>query len=146
MEQRISVLTLGADDLSAMRAFYEDKLGWKPVAKKKDIVFYQMNGFLFSLAKRPFLADFVGISPEGSGFRAVITGYNVASEAEVREIYDRLKTKGVKIVKQPTVPYFGGLFFYFQDIEGNLLEVAYNPLILLNGHRDAVGHKSIEHL
>lgn len=32
MEQRISVLTLGADNLEAMKNFYGALLGWKAVA------------------------------------------------------------------------------------------------------------------
>ena len=48
MQQRITVLTIGANDLTAMQAFYQEVLGWKPVASNADIVFYQMNGFLLS--------------------------------------------------------------------------------------------------
>jgi catechol 2,3-dioxygenase-like lactoylglutathione lyase family enzyme len=146
MEQRLSVLTLGADDLPAMRKFYEEKLGWKPVAENKDIVFYQMNGFLFSLGKRRALAGFIGINPEGSGFRGVTIGYNVTTELEVREIYEDLKKKGVKILNAPSAPPFGGLFFYFEDLEGNIIEVAYNTFIPLDKNNNATGHKSIDHL
>lgn len=49
MEQRISVLTIGAEDLNAMKTFYEQTLGWIPVAQNKDIVFYKLNGFLLSV-------------------------------------------------------------------------------------------------
>jgi uncharacterized protein len=146
MEQRVSVLTIAADDLPAMQKFYEEILGWKPVATNKDIVFYQMNGFLFSLCKRPDLAKFVGIPPEGSGFRAVTIGYNVRTEQEVRDIYDRLKSLGANVLQEPTAPPFGGLFFYFKDIEGNILEVAYNTFIPFDEQNNAVGHKPIDNL
>ena len=88
MEQRISVLTIGANDLEGMRKFYESTFGWKPVAKNKDIVFYQMNGFLFSIGKRKDLATFIGVDPGGSGFRSVTFGYNVPTEEEVMSLYD----------------------------------------------------------
>ncbi|MFY0255285.1 VOC family protein [Chitinophaga sp. 30R24] len=146
MEQRISVLTIGADDLNVMKQFYEEKLGWKPIAENKDIVFYKMNGFLFSIGKRKALADFIGIPSTGSGFRTVTIGYNVSTEQEVRDIYARLKSKGVRILTAPTVPPFGGLFFYFEDVEGNIMEVAYNTFIPLDEHHNAVDHKSIDHL
>ncbi|MGY0036613.1 VOC family protein [Pedobacter sp. NJ-S-72] len=146
MEQRISVLTLGANDLQAMKKFYEENLGWKPVVENKDIVFYQMNGFLFSIGKRKDLADFIGVPTEGRGFRAVTIGYNVPTAQEVTVIYEKLKAKGVKILKAPTIPPFGGLFFYFEDIEGNIIEVAYSTFIPLDVHHNAVGHKSIDHL
>ncbi len=80
MEQRISVLTIGANNLLAMRKFYEEVLGWKRLTGNMDIVFYEMNGFLFSIGKRKELANFIGIPPEGSGFRSVTFGYNVHTE------------------------------------------------------------------
>lgn len=146
MDQRITVLTIAADDLPAMKDFYNEKLGWKPVAENKDIVFYQMNGFLLSICKRKELASFIGINPEGSGFRGVTFGYNVSTENEVRELYKELKSKGVKLLSEPTAPPFGGLFFYFEDIEGNILEIACNAFIPLDKDNNAIGHKPIDHL
>lgn len=146
MEQRITVLTIGANDLQAMRKFYEGNFGWKPVAENKDIIFYKMNGFLFSIGKRKELSDFIGVSPEGSGFRSVTFGYNVPTEDEVRKLYKHLKDKGVKMLNEPTKPPFGGLFFYFEDIEGNIIEIAYNTFVLLDKENNAIGHKPIDHL
>lgn len=146
MEQRISVLSIGADDLIAMRNFYEEILGWNPIAQNKDIAFYKMNGFLFSIAKRRELADFIGVNPDGIGFRSVTFGYNVSTENEVRKLYKKLKAKGVKVLSEPTAPPFGGLFFYFEDIEGNILEIAYNTFVLLDEENNAVDHKEIDHL
>lgn len=146
MEQRISVLTIAADNLPAMQKFYEQNLGWKPVVANPDIVFYQMNGFLFSLCKRADLAKFIGISPEGTGFRAVTIGYNVRSEQEVRDIHARLKAQGVEILQEPAAAPFGGLFFYFKDVEGNILEVAYNTYIPFDEKNNAIGHKPIDNL
>jgi len=146
MEQRISVLTIGANDLQAMRKFYEGNFGWKPVAENKDIVFYKMNGFLFSIGKRKELAGFIGVSPEGSGFRSVTFGYNVPTEDEVKTLYKQLKDKGVKMLNAPTEPPFGGLFFYFEDIEGNIIEIAYNTFIPLDKENNATDHKPIDHL
>ncbi len=72
MEQRLSVITIGADDLSAMNAFYTNVLGWKPEAENKEIVFFKMNGFMFSLFGRKQLAKNLGISYEASGFHSFI--------------------------------------------------------------------------
>lgn len=146
MDQRISVLSLSVKDLPALKKFYEEKLGWKPVAANKDIVFFKMNGFLFSLAKRELLQEFIGMEAPAKGLPAMIISYNVGSEDEVREIHDKLKGKGVDIVKAPTAPYFGGLFFYFKDIEGNVIEVAYNPLIPMDDKMNAIDHEPIDHL
>lgn len=145
MEQRVSVLTIGAHDLKAMKKFYNHVLGWTPVAENKDIVFYKLNGFLLSICDRKILADFIGIDHNGQGFRSVTIGYNVDTREEVLELYDALKDK-VKILKEPTTPPFGGLFFYFTDVEGNILEVAQNSFITLDEVRNAIDHKPIDHL
>lgn len=145
MEQRISVLTIGADDLNAMKNFYGQVLGWMAVAENKDIAFYKLNGFLLSICDRKMLADFIGVDHNGHGFRSVTIGYNVDSKEEVLELYDQLKDK-VKILKEPTEPQFGGLFFYFTDIEGNIIEVAQNSFITLDKDKNAIDHKPIDHL
>lgn len=143
MEQRISVLTLGADNLDAMKYFYGALLGWKAVADNEDIVFYQLNGFLLSICKRKSLADFIGINTERRGFSSVTLGYNVKSKAAVIDLFNQLKNR-VKILKEPTEPPFGGLFFYFTDIENNLWEVAYNPFVTFDFNKNVVGHQAID--
>ncbi|WP_300601706.1 VOC family protein [Niabella sp.] len=146
MEQRISVLTIAANDLPAMTRFYEEKLGWKPVAGNQDIVFYKMNGFLLSIGKRKDLAGFMGVDPAGTGFRPIIISYNVPAEDEVESLYEQLRSKGVKMLGAPATLPFGGRFFYFEDIEGNIFEVAYNTYIPLDEKHNAIGHHSIDHL
>ncbi len=143
--QRISVLTIGVDDINAMKKFYGQVLGWTAIAQNRDIAFFKLNGFLLSICDRKILADFIGVDPKVQGFRSVTIGYNVDNKEEVLEIYDLLKDK-VKILKEPTEPPFGGLFFYFADIEGNIIEVAHNPLIILDKGKNAIDHKPIGHL
>jgi len=145
MEQRISVLTIGADDINAMKNFYGQVLGWNTVAENKGTAFYKFNGFLLSICDRKTLADFIEVDHNGQGFRSVTIGYNVNSKEEVFELYDQLKDK-VKILKAPTEPPFGGLFFYFADIEGNIIEVAQNSFITFDKDKNAIDHKPIDHL
>lgn len=145
MEQRISVLTIGADDLDAMKIFYEQVVGWKAIAGNKDIAFYKLNGFLLSICNRKALADFIGVDHHGSGFRSITFGYNVETREEVLNLYNELKDK-VKILKAPAEPPFGGLFFYFADIEGNIIEIAQNPYITLDTFNNAIDHKAIDNL
>jgi uncharacterized protein len=146
MDQRLSVLTLGTNDLAAMRSFYSYKLGWQTVAENKDIVFYKMNGFLFSLFDRNRLATGAGVPAQGAGFRALVLSYNVHARQEVDELLDQLTAKGVKILTAPQDTPFGGYFFYFADIEDNVLEVAYNPYVLLDAAGNVLTHQSIAHL
>ncbi|GAB4038077.1 VOC family protein [Spirosoma gilvum] len=146
MNQRLSVITIGTDDLAAMKRFYSETLGWQPVAENKDIVFYKMNGFLFSLFDRASLAEGVGVSAEGAGFRSFTMAYNVGSKQEVDDLFDELKAKRVTILKEPHDTIFGGYFFYFADPENNILEVAYNPFVPLDESGNVLTHRNIDDL
>ena len=146
MEQRFSVITLAAENLTTLRDFYIDKLGWKPIAENKDVVFFKLNGLLFSICNRDTIREFTGMPAEGAGYRPFTLGYNVNTKGEAIELYFKLKNNGVRIVKEPEEPSFGGYFFYFADIEGNILEVAYNPFIPLDYDGNVITHKNIDHL
>jgi len=61
-------------------------------------------------------------------------------------IYKQLKDKCVKTLKGSTEPPFGGLFFYFEYIEGNILEIAYSTFIPRDEENNAIDHHSIDEL
>jgi hypothetical protein len=67
------------------------------------------------------------VSPEGNGFSGVTLAYNAQGEAEVDAIISDLRSKDVKIVKEPQKVFWGGYNSYFADPDGYLWEVAYNP-------------------
>lgn len=146
MEQRLSVITLGVDDLAAQTAFYKTKLGWTAVAENKDIVFFKLNGFLFSLLDRKALAEGAGVSATGSGFRGLTLSYNLPEKAQVDQLYTALQQQGVHILKAPVETPFGGYYFTFADPELNVLEVAFNPYIPLDHDSNVITHRSIENL
>lgn len=144
-QPRLSVITIAARDVGAMRTFYADILGWTPVAENADIVFFRLNGFLLSLCKREGLSEFLGLDLSAPASASVTFGYNVHTREEVLDLYNRLKDR-VRIIRPPAEPPFGGLFFYFADIEDNIFELAWNPYVQLaeDGHVD--GHLSIDDL
>ncbi|RYG29968.1 MAG: VOC family protein [Chitinophagaceae bacterium] len=144
-QPRISVLTLATHDLAEMRRFYTEILGWKPVAENKDIIFFQLNGFLLSLCDKKMLVELIGIRPTGDGFRGMSIGYNVQTKDEVFDIYEHLKNK-VDIVTAPAQFPFGGWYFYFTDVEGNILEVACNDFITFDTNNNVTGHLPIDRL
>lgn len=118
-------------------------MGWTPVAGNEDLVFYQLNGFLLSICHKKMLADFIGVNAAGQGFRSVTIGYNVKTKEEVLTLYDQLKDK-VRIIKTPAEPPFGGLFFYFYDVEDNILEIACNDYVELDENNNVINHKPID--
>lgn len=133
LEQRLTILGLGVTDLKKANDFYENIFGWKKLdASNESISFFQLNGILLSLYPREKLAEDATISPEGSGFKAFSMAYNTRSEQEVDALIKNLKSKGVKIVKEPQKVFWGGYSSYIADPDENLWEIAFNPFLILN--------------
>ena len=82
MEQRLSLVTLGVDDLARARRFYETGLGWAPAAVHEGVTFYQLPGIAFALWDRAEMAAEVPV-PAGNGFGGVTIAVNQRSEADV---------------------------------------------------------------
>ncbi len=130
MEQRITFITLGVDDLPLSTEFYENKLGWKRSQNStENIVFFELNGIHLSLYNRKALAEDATVNDEGSGFKGFTLAHNVGSEKAVDELINDLRNKGVNIVKEPQKVFWGGYSSYFADPDGNLWEVAFNPYL-----------------
>ena len=128
MNQHLHLITLGVRDFEASKNFYTEILGWKPSnASGEDVVFIQAGGIVISIYPREKLAEDALVSPDGSGFGGITLAYNAQSEAEVNEIMQNLKTKGVKILKEPQKTFWGGYNSYFADPDDYCWEVAYNP-------------------
>jgi len=54
-------------------------------------------------------------------------GHNVASAAEVDEIMIQVAKAGAEIVKPAQATFWGGYAGYFQDPDGHIWEVVFNP-------------------
>ncbi|MCC7119562.1 MAG: VOC family protein [Anaerolineales bacterium] len=127
MEQNLHIITLGVKNFEKSKKFYSEILGWKISRPQEGIVFFQAGGIVLALYPRKELAEDAVISPKGSGFSGFTLAYNAKSEAEVDEIITNLKSKGVKIIKEPQKVSWGGYSSYFADPDGFRWEVAYNP-------------------
>ena len=128
MEQRLSIIGLGVKDLKASCHFYENKLGWtKLKSSNENIVFFQLNGLLFSLYPREKLAEDATVNSSGNGFKAFSLAYNTQSQEEVDTLILTLEKKGVKIIKKPQKVFWGGYSSYIADPDDNLWEIAFNP-------------------
>lgn len=128
MNQHLHLITLGVRDFEASKEFYTVTLGWKPAsASTDDVAFFQAGGVVFAIYSREKLAEDALVSHEGSGFAGISLAYNAASEADVDEIINDLRSRGVTIAKEPQKAFWGGYSSYFSDPDGYLWEVAHNP-------------------
>ena len=130
MEQRITIITLGVKDLDTSIDFYENKFGWvRSEMSNKDVVFFQLNGIYLSLYSKTELAKDATIDVTGNGFKGFTLSYNTASEKEVDDLIHFLKSKGVRIVKEPEKVFWCGYSSYIADPDDNLWEIAFNPFL-----------------
>jgi catechol 2,3-dioxygenase-like lactoylglutathione lyase family enzyme len=139
MEQRLTFITLGAKDTSALKQFYIEKFGWTPI-KTDGIIFFKMNGFILALFPADELAKDAGVPADGTGFKKFTLAINYRSENEVDEAFKMLKNKGVNIVKAAHKASWGGYSGYVADPEGNLWEIAFNPFLKMDENGNVLDH------
>lgn len=137
MRPRVSVITLGVDDLETAVRFYRDGLGFPTegiVGQEFEdgaVAFFDLQSRLkLALWPRASLArdSRVALTPRSpSDF---MLAHNVGSEAEVDAVMATAAAAGATITKPAQEAFWGGYTGVFQDPDGHLWEVAYNPQIL----------------
>ena len=103
MKSKISLVTLGVNDLNKSITFYRDGLGFTTHSYKEgdEVVFFEMEGSWLSLFPKEKLAEDATISAAGSGFPGFTLAHNVSSEAEVDAVFAHAISVGAKPIKQP---------------------------------------------
>jgi uncharacterized protein len=134
MKPRITVLTLAVSDLERSLAFYRDGLGLPTqgiVGQEFEygaVAFFELQGgLLLALWPHTSLVHDSGLPshlPTGTAFSIA---HNVNSKAEVDALFEQATNAGAAAVKQPADTFYGGYAGYFQDPDGHLWEVAWNP-------------------
>jgi len=124
VQQQMSVVTLGIDDVARSRRFYVEGFGWTPVFETDEIIFYQMNGFVLGTWLRSPMAEDSARSAAGSSGFAL--AHNVENEAGVAPLMDQLVAAGGELLREAKAPPHGGLNGYVGDPDGHAWEIAFN--------------------
>lgn len=133
MEQRLTIITLGVLDLKKSTEFYESKFDWKKSKSSNEYIsFFRLNGIQLALYGNNELAQDATVNSKGNGFKSFTLAYNTQSEKEVDQLIERLRARGVKIIKEPQKTNWGGYSSYVSDLDGNLWEIAFNPYLKLD--------------
>ena len=134
MKPRITVLTLGVDDLEASLRFYRDGLGLATegiVGQEFEygaVAFFDLQpGLRLALWPRAGIARDAGLPVQPPSATDLTIGHNVNSKEEVDAMMAEAGRAGAKIVKPAQDTFWGGYAGYFQDPDGHLWEVAWNP-------------------
>lgn len=134
MKPAITLLTLGVNDLEKSVAFYKDGLGFSTKGiighefENGAVAFFDLqNGFKLALWPKKSIANDTGLPMQHASSIEFTLGHNVSSKEEVDVIMDKAKHAGATIVKSAMDTFYGGYAGYFQDVDGHLWEIAYNP-------------------
>ena len=128
MRQKLTLITLGVEDLSRAVDFYENGLAWKKSSgSTENLALFDLGGYGLALFPRKLLAEDATVPEAGSGFKGVTLSYNAKSEVEVDQVLSEASKHGAVIVKPAQKVFWGGYSGYFKDPDGHLIEVAYNP-------------------
>jgi len=134
MKPRISVLTLGVENLERSVDFYSAGLGFPTqgiVGREFEhgaVAFFDLAGGLrLAVWGRTDLAHDVGLPAGARNTAAFSLGHNVSSTEAVDAVMQRAGRAGATIVKPPQKTFYGGYAGYFTDPDGHLWEVVFNP-------------------
>lgn len=134
MNPRITVITLGVEDLETSLRFYRDGLGFATdgiVGKEFEygtVAFIELHaGLRLALWPRQSIGHDTGLSVTPPCATEMTLGHNVGSKAEVDAVMTQATDAGARIVKPAHDTFWGGYSGYFQDPDGHLWEVVWNP-------------------
>lgn len=137
MKARITLITLGVDDLEKAVRFYRDGLGWPTegiVGREFEhgaVAFFDLQaGLKLALWPRRSIAHDSGLPLAAASATELTLGHNVASKAEVDAVLRQARDAGAVVVKPAHDTFWGGYAAYFQDPDRHLWEVAWNPRLL----------------
>ena len=138
MKPRITLITLGVDDLERSLRFYRDGLGLKTPGivgtefEHGAVAFFDLeHGLKLALWPRKDIAwdSSLPVTPRSSTEFSI--AHNVGSKEEVDAVMSQARQAGATITKPQAETFWGGYAGYFQDPDGHLWEVAWNPNIAL---------------
>ena len=137
MKPRITVITLGVDDLQRALEFYRNGLGLKSEGivgtefEHGAVAFFDLQaGLKLALWPRKSLAHDTGLAVSVPSPTDFSLAHNVTSRAEVDAVMAQVWGAGATIVKAAHDTFYGGYAGYFQDPDHHLWEVSWNSQML----------------
>jgi hypothetical protein len=138
MKPRITLLTLGVDDLERAVAFYRDGLGLPTEGiigtefEHGAVAFFDLqSGLKLALWAQKNIAHDTGLPETPRAPTSFTVAHNVRSKEEVDQVMEQARAAGATIVKTAQDTFYGGYAGYFQDLDGHLWEIAWNPAFMV---------------
>jgi len=137
VQPRITLITLGVDDLERAVRFYRDGLGLATEGivgeqfENGAVAFFDLQpGLRLALWPRASLAADAGLPMGQPNLTDVCLAHNVSSRQAVDEAMAQAADAGATLVRAARDTFFGGYGGYFADPDRHLWEVVWNPQML----------------
>jgi uncharacterized protein len=134
MKPRVTVITVGVDDLEKSLRFYRDGLGLPTKGiigrefEQGAVAFFDLQaGVKLAIWPRKSISHDTGIPASPSSPTEFTLGHNVSSKKEVESVMEQARKAGAIVIKEPHDTFWGGYAGYFQDPDRHLWEIAWNP-------------------
>lgn len=125
LQPQIALITLLTGDVPAMRAFYEDVIGFRVKTDMDQYVEFESDGVRFSICDRQVMRE----ATEHADYQSATAGQRLelafpcATPEEVDVAYRRIVAAGAEPVKPPADMPWGQRTAFFADPEGNIHEL-----------------------
>jgi uncharacterized protein len=140
MKPRITVITIGVDDLERSLRFYRDGLGFPTEGivgtefEYGAVAFFDLHaGLRLAIWPRSSVAHDTGLPESPRGSTELTLGHNVSSREEVDAVMAQAGAAGATIVKPAQDTFWGGYAGCFQDPDEHVWEVVWNPRLSIDG-------------
>jgi catechol 2,3-dioxygenase-like lactoylglutathione lyase family enzyme len=134
MKPRITVITIGVDDIERSLEFYRDGLGLPTegiIGKEFEhgaVAFFDLQqGLRLAIWNRKDIAHDTKIPQSTASPTEFTLGHNVGTKEEVDLVMKQAEKAGAKITVPAHDTFWGGYSGYFQDPDNHLWEVVWNP-------------------
>lgn len=138
VQPRLTVLTLGVNDLERAVAFYRDGLGWPTdgiIGQEFEygaVAFFTLSsGLQLALWPRTSIARDTGVALQPPSATELTLGYNVNRKEDVDTVMELARRAGATLIKPAGETFWGGYAGYFADPDGHLREVVWNPSLIV---------------
>ncbi|MNI32512.1 Glyoxalase-like domain protein [compost metagenome] len=134
MRPRITVITLGVDDLERALKFYREGLGLPTEGiigtefEHGAVAFFELQaGLKLAIWNRSDLAHDAKLTRTPASPTDFSLAHNVSSREEVDQVMEEVRAAGAVITVPAHDTFWGGYSGYFQDPDSHLWEVTWNP-------------------
>ena len=106
------------DNLERLSSFYRETFGLVPHSVRPDFVAFSFGEVRLSLGKHSEVSG-----PSREPYRIMV---NLGVE-DIHAVAQRLKERGIGLIREPEREHWGGWVATFQDPDGNILQLLQQP-------------------